>query len=99
MIPAMSVLVNFGPSIDGFFVTQGSKTVWRSNPIESGLHYGPPNCSRDSRSSLTADWTATAPAGYIRRHTTSGSGLRPSQVAASVSVPSGQRHHLDRTTV
>jgi hypothetical protein len=61
------VSVDMGPSFDGFFVTRGGKTIWRSNPNAPDfvvLRRVLPGQSI----TLTADWTAPAMAGTYVAH-------------------------------
>jgi hypothetical protein len=57
---AVSVII--GPSIDGFYVTEGSQTVWRSNTVAPD-YLMVQKLQPGQSITLTADWTAPSSAG------------------------------------
>ena len=61
------MMVPDGPTIDGFYVVHGGKTVWRSNPV--GPDYiGLRRLMPGQSITFTADWKASANAGTYVAH-------------------------------
>jgi hypothetical protein len=58
-----SMRVPIGPSIDGFKITSGGKTVWRSNSGIEPQYILLENLAPGASITLTATWTASAVAG------------------------------------
>jgi hypothetical protein len=63
-----SMSVPIGPSIDGFTVTSGGKTVWRSNSGIEPQYILLENLAPGASITLTATWTASAVAGTYTVH-------------------------------
>jgi Intracellular proteinase inhibitor len=63
-----SMRVPIGPSIDGFTVTSGGKTVWRSNSGIEPQYIVLENLAPGASITLTATWTASAVAGTYTVH-------------------------------
>jgi hypothetical protein len=62
------VFVNYGPSIGGFYITAGSRTIWRSNSGVNPLFIVHRMLLPGQSITLTANWTATAAVGTYQVH-------------------------------
>jgi hypothetical protein len=93
------VEVVIGPSIDGFYVTDGSKTVWRSNSVAPD--YVMVRKLQPGQSiTLTADWTAPNAAGTYVAHNQLVPDLTASfTVAGGAASPPGTLSPLGSTAV
>ena len=77
-----SVRVPIGPSIDGFTVTSGGKTVWKSNSGVEPQYIVLENLAPGASITLTATWTASAVAGTYTVHNQ----LDPEAAAATFQI-------------
>jgi hypothetical protein len=61
-----TVFVNYGPSIDGFYITQAGRTIWRSNAGVNPFFIVHRMLLPGQSLTLSANWTATAaPGTYV----------------------------------
>jgi hypothetical protein len=74
--------VPIGPSIDGFTVTSGGKTVWRSNSGIEPQYIVLENLAPGASITLTATWTASAVEGTYTVHNQ----LDPETAAATFQI-------------
>ena len=77
-----SIRVPIGPSIDGFTVTSGGKTVWRSNSGVEPQYIVLENLAPGESITLTATWTASAATGTYVVHNQ----LDPDAAAATFAI-------------
>ena len=77
-----SIRVPIGPSIDGFTVTSGGKTIWRSNSGMEPQYIVLENLAPGASITLTATWTASSAAGTYTVHNQ----LDPKAAAATFEI-------------
>jgi hypothetical protein len=63
-----AVFADYGPSVDGFYISQGGRTIWRSNSGVNPMFIVQRLLMPGQSLTLTANWTATAASGTYVVH-------------------------------